>query len=175
MKKLITICLIACLSIVQAQNSTTNLLKLGTITGKVIDATINQPIPYVTIVVKDAKGETITGSITDDDGNFKITKIPEGKISVSIQFIGYKTQSRELTISSDNYNINLGVIELKEEATGLEEVTIVAEVSTIQQKVDRKVITVGKDLTTAGATASDIFNNLPSVSVDQQTGNLSLK
>ena len=32
-----------------------------------------------------------------------------------------------------------------------------------------------KDLTTAGATASDIMNNLPSVNVDQQTGNISLR
>ncbi|NND10495.1 MAG: TonB-dependent receptor, partial [Flavobacteriaceae bacterium] len=48
-------------------------------------------------------------------------------------------------------------------------------VSTIQQKVDRKVINIGKDLTTSGPTASDIMNNLPSVSVDQQTGNISLR
>ncbi|MBT8253394.1 MAG: TonB-dependent receptor, partial [Bacteroidia bacterium] len=48
-------------------------------------------------------------------------------------------------------------------------------VSTIQQKVDRKVINVGKDLTTSGPTASDIMNNLPSVNVDQQTGALSMR
>ncbi|MEO5789950.1 outer membrane beta-barrel family protein, partial [Gelidibacter sp.] len=34
---------------------------------------------------------------------------------------------------------------------------------------------VGKDLTTSGATASDILNNIPSVSIDQQTGSLSLR
>ena len=37
------------------------------------------------------------------------------------------------------------------------------------------MITVGKDLTTAGPTASDIMNNLPSVSVDQQTGAIALR
>ncbi len=46
--------------------------------------------------------------------------------------------------------------------------------STIEQKIDRKVITVGKDLTTAGASASDIMNNIPSVNVDQD-GKLSLR
>ncbi|MCB0426866.1 MAG: TonB-dependent receptor, partial [Mangrovimonas sp.] len=55
------------------------------------------------------------------------------------------------------------------------EVTVVAEVSTIEQKIDRKVVNVGKDLTTAGATASDIMNNIPSVNVDQQSGNISLR
>ena len=71
--------------------------------------------------------------------------------------------------------LNLGNILLEENVSSLDEVTVVAEISTIQQKVDRKVITVGKDLTTSGATASDIMNNIPSVNVDQQTGNISLR
>ncbi|HUH27498.1 outer membrane beta-barrel family protein, partial [Gelidibacter sp.] len=70
---------------------------------------------------------------------------------------------------------NLGRILLEENVAALDEVTVVAEVSSIQQKVDRKVITVGKDLTTSGPTASDIMNNIQSVSVDPQTGNLSLR
>src|SRR5690606_34308228 len=47
--------------------------------------------------------------------------------------------------------------------------------TTIEQKVDRKVINVGKDLTTTGATASEIMNNIPSVNVDAQTGELTLR
>ncbi|MEZ0131811.1 TonB-dependent receptor, partial [Flavobacterium sp. LBUM151] len=61
-----------------------------------------------------------------------------------------------------------------EEATQLKGVNIVAERSTMEQKIDRKVITVGKDLTTAGASASDIMSNIPSVNVDQD-GKLSLR
>ncbi|WP_317127983.1 outer membrane beta-barrel family protein [Gelidibacter gilvus] len=71
--------------------------------------------------------------------------------------------------------MNLGKVLLEENVAALDEVTVIAEVSSIQQKVDRKVITVGKDLTTSGPTASDIMNNIPSVSVDPQTGNLSLR
>ena len=126
-------------------------------------------------MVKNINGETITGSITDDNGEFKINDLPDGKMNVSVQFIGYKTQTKEINITSDTKNINLGTFVLEEEATGLDEVTVVAEVSTIEQKIDRKVVNVGKDLTTAGATASDIMNNIPSVNVDQQSGNISLR
>lgn len=52
---------------------------------------------------------------------------------------------------------------------------MVSERSSIEQKIDRKVINVGKDLVTTGATASEIMNNIPSVSVDSQTGDLSLR
>ncbi|MBC3757516.1 TonB-dependent receptor [Hyunsoonleella sp. SJ7] len=149
--------------------------KRGTISGIVLDAKLKQPLPYVNVIIKNDKGETLTGGITLDDGTFKIEKIEEGKVAVSIQYIGYKTYNKSVILKRGNYNVNLGQIYLEEELESLEEVTVVAEVSTIQQKVDRKVITVGKDLTTAGATASDIMNNIPSVNVDQQTGNISLR
>lgn len=175
MKKLITAILLALTFTIQGQTSTKPLLKLGITTGKVIDATLDEPLPYVTIVIKDSAENIINGSITDDNGFFKVNNIPDGKFLVSIQFIGYKTITHEVTISSENSKVDLGTIVLEEEAIGLGEVTVVAEVSTIQQKTDRKVITIGKDLTTTGATASEIMNRLPSVSVDSQSGNISLR
>tara|TARA_R110002049_G_scaffold679_7_gene4007 strand:+ start:414 stop:2948 length:2535 start_codon:yes stop_codon:yes gene_type:complete len=149
--------------------------KPGKISGTVIDKNLQQPIPYVTVVVKTMNDVIITGGVTDDDGNFTIEEIPEGRSKVSIQFIGYKTYNSQIEISRGNRNVDLGEIYLEEEAAGLDEVTVIAERSTIQQKLDRKVINVGKDLTTAGPTASDIMNNLPSVSVDQQSGAISLR
>ncbi|WP_452220282.1 TonB-dependent receptor domain-containing protein [Lacinutrix salivirga] len=159
----------------QAQTSTKALPKIGTVTGTVLDATLNQSLPYVSVVVKDLQNNIITGGITDDDGKFTVPDLPEGKLTVNIQFIGFKTFTQDISISKSNRLVDIGTVRLEENATSLEEVTVVAEVTTIQQKVDRKVINVGKDLTTAGATASDIMNNIPSVNVDQQTGNISLR
>ncbi len=147
----------------------------GKISGTVIDKNLQEPIPYVTVAVKDMEGNIITGGVTDDNGKFTISEIPEGKSMVTIQYIGYKTYETEIEIRSGSRNLKLGNIELEEDVEALDEVTVTAERTTIQQKLDRKVITVGKDLTTAGPTASDIMNNLPSVSVDQQTGALSLR
>lgn len=149
--------------------------KLGKITGKIIDKNLNDPIPYVTVAIKDLEGNIITGGVTDDEGNFSIQEIPEGKNMVTIQYIGYKTYTTQIEITRKNRNIDLGNIFLEEDLESLDEVTVTAERTTIQQKMDRKVITVGKDLTTSGPTASDIMNNLPSVSVDQQTGDISLR
>ncbi len=150
-------------------------LRDGTVSGRVIDAKLNQPLPYVNVIVKDSKDVIITGGITDDKGKFKIEKLPEGPIKVEITYIGYKSVMKEATIGKDNYNIKFGDILIEEDAESLEEVTVVAEISTIQQKIDRKVINIGKDLTTSGPTASDIMNNIPSVNVDQQTGDISLR
>ena len=152
-----------------------NSLDKGTISGRVIDSKSNEALPYVNIIIKSQSGEIITGAITDQDGVFEISNIKETTVIVSVQYIGYKTLNKEVTLSRGKNKLDLGTLVLEEDQTALDEVTIIAETSTIQQKVDRKVITIGKDLTTQGATASDIMNNLPSVSVDSQSGSISLR
>ncbi len=175
MKKLITLCLLFINSMLMANPHSSELIN-GSITGKVEDNNLKQPIAYAAIVIKSANdNKTITGGITKEDGTFEIKKLPEGNLIFEVQFIGYKTYSKKITISKSNYKIALGTIYLEEDAEQLEGVEVVAERTTIEQKIDRKVINVGKDLTTAGATASDIMNNIPSVNVDQQTGELSLR
>ncbi len=174
MKKAILLCVLLTYSFHNIQATDNNEFKDGIISGKVIDAKLNEPIPYVNIVIKNSKGEIITGGITAEDGSFSINKIPEGNLIVSIQYIGYKTENRNVTIERRNYKIDLGTITLEEAAEGLDEVTVIAEVSTIQQKVDRKVITIGKDLAATG-TASELMVGIPSVSVDAQTGAISMR
>lgn len=176
MKKLFIACalLLSIVNITHATNPKSPDDKTGTISGKVLDATLKQPLPYVNIIIKNVKEEVLTGGITLEDGSFKIEKIEEGKLIVSIQYIGYKTIRKEITIGRNNYDINLGNIFLEEAAEGLDEVTVVAETSTIQQKVDRKVITIGKDLAAIGS-ASELMVGIPSVGVDAQTGDISLR
>lgn len=147
---------------------------LGNITGEVIDEELQEPIPYATVVINDMEGNLISGNTSAGDGSFIIDKVPAGKYVLQVQFIGYKTFNREIDINSRNTTINIGKVYLEPDVAMLAGVTVVAERTTIEQRVDRKVINVGKDLTTTGASASDIMNNIPSVSVDQN-GNIALR
>lgn len=144
-----------------------------TITGVVFDAALNQPLPYVSVVLTDKNGKTITGAITDDNGYFKLEKISEGTYVLSVQFIGYEKVEQSISVGKTN-SIDVGKITLVESATQLADVEVVGEVSTIQQKVDRKVITIGKDLAAVG-TASELLAGVPSVSIDPQSGAISLR
>jgi outer membrane receptor protein involved in Fe transport len=174
MKKATLLCVLLILSFQNIQATENNDIKDGIVSGKVIDAKLNEPIPYVNVVIKNTKGDIITGGITAEDGSFRINKIPEGDITVTIQYIGYRSEIRNVTIGRRNNRIDLGTIRLEEEAEGLDEVTVIAEVSSIQQKVDRKVITIGKDLAATG-TASELMVGIPSVSVDAQSGAITMR
>ena len=175
MKKIILFAILFISANSFAQMAKKDLPKPGVISGKVIDNSTKEALPYVNIVVKDFAQKILTGGITDENGLFTIKDLPKGKSLIEVQFIGYTTFSKNIEITSKTKKINLGTIALNEDTASLDEVVVRAETSTVVQKVDRKVINVGKDLTSAGATASELLNNVQSVSVDSQTGNLSLR
>ena len=146
----------------------------GSVTGIVMDREFQEPIPYATISVKDSTGQIIEGTVSAVDGSFTLEKLAGGNYIFQVQFMGYKTFSQAVAVSEKKREFNMGQIFLEADVAQLDDVEIVAERSTIEQRIDRKVINVGKDLTTMGATAADIMNNIPSVSVDQD-GNISLR
>lgn len=164
--KLIITCFLCSISFSFAQNS-------GSIKGKVIDKNTNEPLPYVNIIVKD-NSKIVTGGVTTEEGNFIITKLGNQKYTVEIQFIGYTTIVKNIDLTTES-NLNLGTITISEDVSELKDVEVVAERSNMVQKIDRKVINVGKDLIASGTTASEIMNNIPTVSIDPQTKEISMR
>ena len=164
--KLIITCFLCSIAFGFAQNS-------GTIKGKVIDKKTNEPLPYVNIILKD-NDKIVTGGVTTEDGNFAINKLAIQNYTVEIQFIGYTTVVKNIDLTADA-NQNLGTIAILEDISELKDVEVVAERSNMVQKIDRKVINVGKDLIASGTTASEIMNNIPTVSIDPQTKEISMR
>ncbi len=147
---------------------------IGKISGSIIDQQLKDPIPYATVIISDMEGNLVTGITSGDDGSFIIDKVKPGDYIFKVQFIGYKTFTKEIHIDKNNTLVEFGIISLEPDVAMLDETVVVAERTTIEQRVDRKVINVGKDLMTTGASASEIMVNIPLVNVDQD-GNISLR
>jgi outer membrane receptor protein involved in Fe transport len=141
------------------------------ITGKVVEAKTNQVLEYATVVLKNIKTQKISGGITDEKGAFSILT-PKGTYEISIEYISFKT--KKLPVQEILSSKNLGTIKLTEDANSLDEVFIVAEKSTVEIRLDKKIYNVGKDMTVKGGTASDVLDNVPSVDVDPE-GTVSLR
>ena len=141
------------------------------ITGKVVDAKTKQALEYATIVLKNTDTQKISGGITDENGMFDI-KTPSGNYIISIEFISFK--SKEYPKQYISKNLNLGTIKLSEDLSSLDEVVIIAEKTTVDIRLDKKVFNIGKDLSIRGGNASDVLGNVPSVQVDVE-GAVSLR
>ncbi|WP_298757337.1 TonB-dependent receptor [uncultured Psychroserpens sp.] len=143
-----------------------------TISGTVIDAEDKAPLEYATVsFFSKTENKIITGGITDNKGIFKI-EVPSGTYNVSVEYLSYKTKTYEdRTLSSD---MNLGTVSLALNLEALDAVEVVAEKTTVEIKLDKKIYNVGRDLTVRGGTVSDVLDNVPSVSVDVE-GNVALR
>ncbi|MCK0179384.1 TonB-dependent receptor family protein [Flavobacteriaceae bacterium S0862] len=152
--------------------SPSNVLKDVKITGKVIDKETKEPLEYATVAFfSKQQNKIVTGGITDIKGNFSIP-VPAGVYDVSIEYIAFK----KITLTDRRLldDINLGTFEMEVDAQSLGEVEVIAEKTTVEIRLDKKIYNVGKDLTVSGGTVSDVLDNVPSVSVDVE-GNVALR
>ena len=170
MKKitLLVFCLFTSLFLIAQKPSSTNSI---TLIGKVIDADTKEPLEYATIVLKETETKKVSGGITNEKGIFSVIT-PKGNYDISIEYISFK--SIKLPKQTLNTNKDFGIIKLSEDASSLGEVIIIAEKSTVDIRLDKRIYNVGKDMTLKGGTASDVLDNVPSVSVDVE-GNVSLR
>ena len=141
------------------------------ITGKIFDANTNQPLEYATVILKNAETQKISGGITDEKGMFDI-KTPKGTYEISAEYISFK--SKKYPRQNITKNLDLGTIKLSEDTASLNEIVIIAEKTTVDIRLDKKVFNIGKDLSIRGGNASDVLGNVPSVQVDVE-GTVSLR
>jgi outer membrane receptor protein involved in Fe transport len=141
------------------------------VTGSVLEKETNQPLEYATLVFTPEKGKNVTGGITDEKGKFDIA-VPTGTYTITVEFFSFHTKT--LAKQTINQNLNLGTILLESDVQTLGEVEIIAEKSTVEVKLDKKIYNVGQDMTVKGGNAADVLDNVPSVTVDVD-GNVSLR
>lgn len=142
------------------------------ITGTIVDEDSGQPLEYATLVLQSVRNpEQVTGGISDINGKFEVETTP-GAFNISVEYLTYTTYRLENQLIRTSRD--LGTITMKPDVAQLEQVDVIAERTTVELRLDKKIYNVGKDLTVQGATVSDVLDNVPSVSVDVE-GNVQLR
>lgn len=143
------------------------------IIGKVMDANSRQPLDFVNVsLTKSGETAPVNGVVTDADGVFALPNVKDGKYDVNISFMGYTSLVKSVEIKGKD--IDLGKLYLKEDTQNLQEVEVVGQGSSMRFELDKKVFTVDQNIASAGASVTDVLENIPSVDVDQE-GNISLR
>lgn len=78
----------------------------GTFRGLVVDAKTSTAIPFANVVAVNQKGNFISGTTTDIDGNFSV-ELKEAANRLEISFIGYNKASQYLSVENRFYNVKL--------------------------------------------------------------------
>jgi ferric enterobactin receptor len=148
----------------------------GKINGLVLDSLSDKPIEYATIaLLQEENKKAVNGTTADARGHFEITNIPEGRYILTIFFMGYKAINKAgIVINKENPLVSINSIKLVPIQINLKEVSITADKNIIENRLDKMVYNVDKDVTSQGGVATDILKKVPQVSVDVD-GNVELQ
>jgi len=147
------------------------------ITGTLKDAKTQETIPFATAVLIDkATAKNVKIAQTDVNGAFVMADLPKGNFTFKISFVGYQTMVRDnIAITAATGTLNFGDIKMNA-AKGniLSEVTVTGQKQGMQMGIDKKIFSVDQSVISEGGSATDLLQNVPSVSTDMD-GNVSLR
>ena len=112
--KLFLLLLVLCVLSAQAQNLS--------VKGRVTDAS-QEAIIAANVSLWATDSTLVTGVTSDAQGKFTLNKIKAGNYRLAITFIGYQS---EVILLKLNNNLDLGDVQLQEDAVSLGEVTVSA-------------------------------------------------
>lgn len=117
MKKLLLACIATLLSVAAFAQT-------GTVKGRILDDANGEGLIGANVVLKG----TVTGAMTDINGNFTIQNVAAGKQTFVVSFIGYLPQEIQASVKA-NGTTDLGSVVIKADAIGLTEVEVVAAIA----------------------------------------------
>ncbi|WP_448702082.1 SusC/RagA family TonB-linked outer membrane protein [Mucilaginibacter sp. AW1-3] len=119
----------------------------GSITGKIVDET-NQPMPSATVVVQGTQKSTSA----DAGGNYKLTGLNNGTLTLEFRFLGYTTATRVVTLNGTAV-VNVG---LQPNNKSLNEVVVIGYGTQSKKDVSGAITTVtSKDFQTGTITSPE--------------------
>lgn len=149
---------------------------IGKISGTLVDSVTNEALEYASVVLFSPKAKkAVNGTITDDQGRFRLNEVSVGTYELRITFLGYLPKTiANIETSNQKPDADLGNILMVAQNVELAEVEITAEKSLVENKIDRIVYNASQDVTNIGGDASDVLRKVPLLSVDLE-GNVSLR
>ena len=129
-----------------------------TLSGKLVDEK-NTPLAYANVVLLQADSTFVSGTITDEMGDFRILKDEKGKV-VRISSIGYTTIYKKVNGG------DFGVIQMASDAQLLGEVVVKGDLPVTRVKGDALVTSVAGTLLEKAGTAEDLLGKIPNVTAE---------
>ncbi len=147
---------------------------LVTVSGIVKNTATKKPLPFVNMVLATAKDSVfVSGTITNENGRFSLTKIQPGNYTLTISSLGFATKKQSLFVGTLSEYLDIKPIELTENLVELNEVTVTSRTGNAVDKMDKKTFSVASNLTQTGGSVLQALQNLPGVTV--QDGKVQLR
>ncbi|KAB1160657.1 carboxypeptidase-like regulatory domain-containing protein [Tenacibaculum aiptasiae] len=141
------------------------------IRGKVTSNT-NKPLSFVSVYLENS----ITGTTTNDNGDYELAISKKGEHTIVYQILGYKTIKKKVNISSFPYSLD---VQLSEEEVALDEVLISSKENPANRIIRNAIASKSKNTDKFGRYKADFYSrglfkvkNLPKKFLGQEIGDM---
>ena len=139
-----------------------------TIRGVVRDAIDREALPRVSVRLLTAKDSTyVTGTTGDNNGNFTLQPVAQGRYIAQFTFLGYQTQCVNVAPEQGRTRYDMGEILLSTGDILLAEATVVGKAPEVVVKEDTVEFNADSYKTQPSAVVEDLLKRLPGVEVDE--------
>jgi len=138
----------------------------SSVTGLIKEQENGNPVPFATIsLYSEHDSLLITGTVSDKDGFFELSFNGNGRYMMHFSFVGFETERRQVDISEDE-NINIGTILLKDQKINLQEIVVKGSRFKAQTGAEGITYFIGKSMENASNTGLDILKYIPGIQLD---------
>ena len=160
--KLLVILFLGVIFTIQGQNNLT-------LKGKIIDEK-NEPIEFANIVILSEIDSTfIKGTISNNEGLFKIADIKNGNYIIKVSFIGYTDTYKNISI---NHSIDAVKLCLPASENLLGEVVVTNKIAPFKMEGGNIIANVGTSLLSSVGNANDVLQRIPGIIMEDNKINV---
>ena len=140
-----------------------------TVTGVLMDKTLNEAEPFATVRVFKAgkKDKPVAMFLTDKDGKFSKELKGKGRYDIVFSSVGKDELKQQVELGKEPA-IDLGTLYISDGATMLKGVEVVAQKPLVKMEVDKMSYNVADDEDSKSYTVLDMLRKVPMVTVDGQ-------
>ncbi len=131
--------------------------------GRITDQAGNAIVGCTVAAYNSTNQNEFKAASSDGEGNFLIERLPKMDWHLSITMIGYKTYTKDVSLSAD---LDLGIIVLKDDIESLDKVVITAEM--VKQFGDRREFTLSNADKRQYSSALKALEFLPKIIIADQ-------
>jgi len=147
----------------------------GEVSGTLLDQRTRQPLPFANVLLLRLSDSTLIGNTqTAENGTFALTNLALGRYVVRAEALGYQSARRAATLDAAAPVVRLGEWLAGPTTVQLGSVVVQGEKAAVVNELGKTILNVDKDLNSAGGTAADVLQKVPSVAVDDN-GQVSLR
>lgn len=121
------------------------------------------PVESATVMLKQGE-KVVTGSISDQAGNYFIPNVPEGSYELCISFLGYENFTQSIRITSDT---TMDPVTLRDASLSMGEVIVTASAPAFKMKGGNVIANVANSVLSQETKVMDVLRKIPGMTMGE--------